>query len=287
MPPLYLLDASIFFFKAYFLDLPYKEDESGQDISAVLQFARTFLRFLNREKPVYIAAAFDESLFTGFRHELSDTYKSNRALPDDSLSYQLQMARQLIESLGIKTYACDRFEADDYIASLAALRKIGQSLVILSNDKDLGQLIGEQDSLLDYSRNERLGQADIEEKFSVKTSQIADFLALAGDTVDGIAGVPGVGAKTAQQLLMHFLTIDNLLKKPEDILNLNIRNKQKVYEAVLNNKDQLAIDQQLTRLYDQIDVGIDSMDALKISMVNRQFFSSPSFISIAPHIGNL
>jgi 5'-3' exonuclease len=297
--PLYLLDASVFFFKAYFLEAPFIADDKGRDISAVMQFSKTLLRFLQKEQPTYIAAAFDESLFTGFRHQLSPSYKANRALPDEALAYQLHLAKSLVEALGIKAFACNLYEADDYIASLARFRckqpdqpsVIARPLVVLSNDKDLGQLLScDTDCLYDYSKNQRFYKADIEQKFSVGSEQIADYLALAGDSIDGIAGVKGVGAKTAVALLQRFTNIEQLLENLDEnnavLENLPVRGAKSLAAKIKSSEKQLRQDLQLTQLVCDIEIPVTSVDELQRGEIYQAFFENDYFKPLTKWLEN-
>ena len=209
--PVCLLDASVYIFRYYFA-MPNRwfSLEGQQPTAAVYGYLSFLLRFLTQQQPMFMAAAYDESLGSCFRNELYADYKTNRALPDEDLMFQLARCQDVTDLLGIHGFASPVYEADDLIGSLAAfwqVRAPKQPLALLTRDKDLGQLLKKpQDFLWDYTdehKQERIDREGIHEKFGVKPEQLADYLALVGDAVDHIPGVPGVGAKTAQVLLEH------------------------------------------------------------------------------------
>jgi 5'-3' exonuclease len=266
----YLLDASVFIFKSYFTMPDHWHSEEGFSLNAVYGYSRGLIQWLKQEKPVYMMAAFDESLFSGFRHELYSGYKNNRALPDEALAFQLDACKQITEDLGIVTKASNEFEADDLIASAAKLVKENdKQLTVLSNDKDLGQLIVDDgDELVDYSGKGRLDREAIRNHFGVESTRLGDYLALAGDSVDGIPGVKGVGKKTAASLLQAFDSIDEIYKNIESVPELPIRGAKSLQQKLIEEKDKLQIYRKLTYLRDDALPEFTRLEDLEMKTAN-------------------
>jgi len=224
----YLVDGSIYIFQSHFS--PYVEcfDVAGNDLSAVYGFTQFLLQFLRRVKPDRIAIALDESLFSGFRHDLCPNYKSNRELPDENLAMQLAACREICSILGMASYASEKYEADDIIGTLSVrMSKMlsGEpALCIVTRDKDLSQLLKtDNDYMWDYSGNRKRYRADIEEEFGVSPEQFPDYLGLVGDAVDCISGVPGVGPVKAKQLLQNFTDLDGIYQNLDAVATLSLR----------------------------------------------------------------
>ena len=224
----YLVDGSIYIFQSHFS--PYVEcfDVDGNDLSAVYGFTQFLLQFLRRVKPDRIAVALDESLFSGFRHDLCPNYKSNRELPDDNLAMQLKGCREICSILGMASYASKKYEADDIIGTLSVrmseLLPGDPALCIVTRDKDLSQLLKSgRDYMWDYSSNRKRYRADIKEEFGVSPEQFADYLGLVGDAVDCITGVPGVGPVKAKELLRNFASMDGIYENLDAVAGLSLR----------------------------------------------------------------
>lgn len=237
----YLIDASIYIFQSHFS--PYVEcfDVKGNDLSAVYGFTQFLFQFLRRVRPAHIAIALDESLFCGFRHELCGNYKSNRELPDENLATQLAACAEVCTILGLPVFASRRYEADDIIGTLAAtIRRSGSVVGIVSRDKDLAQLLlGDGDFLWDYSANRKRYAADIEKEYGISPEQFPDYLGLAGDAVDCITGVPGVGPVKAKQLLKKFANMEELYQNLALVADLPLRGA-KGLAAILEEHHELA-----------------------------------------------
>lgn len=224
----YLVDGSIYIFQSHFSPHVECVDADGNELSAVYGFAQFLLQFLRRVKPERIAVALDESLFSGFRHDLCPNYKSNRELPDENLAMQLKGCREICSILGMASYASKKYEADDIIGTLSVrmseLLPGNPALCIVTRDKDLSQLLRtDKDYMWDYSGNRRRYRADIEEEFGVSPEQFADYLGLVGDAVDGITGVPGVGPVKAKELLRNFASMDGIYENLDAVAGLSLR----------------------------------------------------------------
>ena len=222
-PTAYLVDASPYVFRAYF-SLPSSiTTPAGEPANAVYGFTSFLLKLLADEDPSHLAVAFDESLTTSFRNDLFPAYKAQREPPPAELEAQLAACREVAEALGAATFADAVYEADDLIATLAERLPERARGVVVSGDKDLAQLVSERVELYDFARGERLGPAEVAEKFGVEPRQVADLLALQGDAVDNIPGVPGVGAKTARALLARFADLDDLYRRLGEVEGLALR----------------------------------------------------------------
>ena len=251
----WLIDASIYIFRAWFSmpDRWYTRD--GRPVQAVYGYTKFLLDFLDavEERP-RCAAAFDESLGSNFRNEIYPDYKSSREFPDEDLAFQLESCRAITELLGLPCYGGPRYEADDYLATLAKhCRQDSLAITVVTRDKDLGQLVlGGGDNWWDFAADERLDRTGIFEKFGVWPEQIGDYLALVGDSIDDIPGVPGVGPKTAAALLEAFGDIDNLKANCDSVAELALRGAGKLPAKLDDHWEQIHMARHLTGLEDSI-----------------------------------
>ncbi|WP_105103877.1 5'-3' exonuclease [Microbulbifer pacificus] len=262
MSGIYLVDASVYIFRYYFALPPNWESRSGYNTEAVYGFSNFLLDLLSRN-PGHIACAFDESLGNCFRNDIYPDYKSSRVLPDEALAFQLAACREMAEALGIASFASERFEADDILASLTRLCAANNCApVVVTRDKDLGQLLDQgAASLWDFAANQILDRESIRQKFGVVPAQIADYLALVGDSIDDIPGVPGIGAKTAARLLEAFADVDALIANTAQIADLKLRGAKGIAEKIAGHADQIRMARQLAQLEYAVPLGI-GFDAL-------------------------
>ena len=223
-PTLHLVDALPYVFRAWFSIPSSVRAPDGRPVNAVHGFAAFLLRLIESERVTHLAVAFDRSLTTSFRNDLYPAYKAQRELTDRDLEAQLGACEELAAALGARVFADERFEADDLIATLAADPgpRAGR-VVVVTSDKDLAQLVDERTELYDFARETRYGPREVRAKFGVEPAQIADYLGLAGDAVDNIPGVRGIGAKTAAQLVGHFGTLDALYERLGEVRQLGVR----------------------------------------------------------------
>lgn len=248
-PAVHLIDGSLYLFRAWHSMPDEFHDADGHPVNAVHGFTRFLCELLERVKPEYLAVAFDASLTTSFRNAIYPAYKANRELPPPDLERQFVLCREVAEALGIPVLIDHTYEADDLIGSaLWSLRGHGYRSVIVSADKDFGQLLGEFDEQWDYARNLRWGPAGVLEKLGVHPHQVADYLALCGDAVDNIPGVPGIGAKTAAALLSHFGNLDALLERVDEVPFLRIRGAASCAAKLREHADSARLYRQLTRI---------------------------------------
>ena len=257
---LYLIDASIYIFRHYFV-LPERwHSDAGYPTQAVYGYLGFLLNLLEQRQPQFIAAAFDESLGSCFRNTIYPHYKANRVLPDEALAFQLAACAEVTDLLGIVGLASDSHEADDIIGTLAESgRAAGHQLIVVSGDKDLAQLLGEDDLIWDFGRGEPRDRRAIKQDIGIWPEQLADYLALVGDPVDNIPGVPGIGPKTAAALLSHFGTLDAVLTAGEQLAEVPVRGAAKLAQKIDACREQLAIARQLTGIAGDAPIGEPSL----------------------------
>ena len=264
-PAVHLIDGSLYVFRAWHSMPDEFHDANGHPVNAVHGFTRFLCELLERVKPEHLAVAFDASLTTSFRNAIYPAYKANRELPPPDLERQFVLCREVAEALGIPVLIDHTYEADDLIGSaLWSLRGHGFRSVIVSADKDFGQLLGEFDEQWDYARNLRWGPAGVLEKLGVHPHQVADYLALCGDAVDNIPGVPGIGAKTAAALLSHFGSLDALLERVDEVPFLRIRGAASCAAKLREHADSARLYRQLTR------IALDAPVAEQVEALQRQ-----------------
>jgi 5'-3' exonuclease len=245
----YLIDASIFVFRAWFTIPDSMMDAQRNPTNAVYGFARFLGDFLEQVRPEYVAAAFDVSLTTSFRNDLYPPYKANREPAPDELKRQFALCREITSALGVRECADSRYEADDLIGTLVTgLRAAGHPVTIVSRDKDLLQLLAEGDTFWDFAGGRRVRHHEVPEALGVRAEQVADFLALAGDSVDNIPGVPGIGAKTAVRLLAHFDALEDLYANLSMVETLPLRGAAKLAARLAEHRDQAELCRELARI---------------------------------------
>ena len=268
-PAVHLVDGSLYVFRAWHSMPDEFHDVDGHPVNAVHGFTRFLCELLERVKPEHVAVAFDASLTTSFRNAIYPAYKANRELPPPDLERQFVLCREVTQALGIPVMIDHAFEADDLIGSaMWTLRGHGFRSVIVSADKDFGQLLGEFDEQWDYARNLRWGPAGVHEKLGVHPHQVADYLALCGDAVDNIPGVPGVGAKTAAALLAHFGSLDALLDRVDEVPFLRLRGAKSIADKLRRHADSARLSQRLARI--ALDAPVPrSPDGLRRRSVDR------------------
>lgn len=209
---LYLLDGSSYIYRAYY-GVRDGATSGGMPTNAVLGFTRMLLTLLQENRPDYLAVVFDPPREGVFRREIYPEYKANRdAMPAD-LVPQIPYIRRVLQALNIQALESSGFEADDVIATLARLyASAGMEVTVVSGDKDLLQIVNERISLLDTMKEKRSGPREVLDRFGVPPELVADLLGLAGDSSDNIPGVPGIGEKTASELIRRFGSLEEVLQ---------------------------------------------------------------------------
>jgi DNA polymerase-1 len=244
---LHLVDASYFIFRAYYSVTPEMTGASGQPVNALYGFARFMGELLERARPKHVAVAFDESLAGSFRNEIYPAYKANREPAPEDLKHQFGLCREFCRLMGVAEFAHDAYEADDIIGAIATrMRVAGHASVLVTRDKDLAQLVRDGDEFWDFAADRRLGYEQIEGHFGVRPERIADYLALTGDSVDNIPGVPGVGPKTAGVLLKEFESLDDLYDNLDRVGELPIRGAARLPDRLRAHREAAYLARKLT-----------------------------------------
>ncbi|GHA12188.1 exodeoxyribonuclease IX [Arenicella chitinivorans] len=234
----YLIDASIYIFRAWFSVPDSMRGENGMPVNALYGFCRFLTEFAEKSNASHVGIAFDESLTQSFRNELYPAYKMNRELPPEDLKKQFKYCKRLAEAAGFHCVGHDRYEADDIIATWSAnMRRAGFRNAIVSGDKDLAQLLQGEDFWWDFARNVQLDSYGVTQKFGVPPECIQDYLGLCGDAVDNIPGVPGVGPKTASVLLSEFGSMERMYDNLDAITQLPIRGAKSLPEKLATHKE--------------------------------------------------
>ncbi len=265
----YLVDGSGYIFRAYYALPPLSRKSDGLPTGAVIGFSNMLFKLLedsrsddSKNRPTHFAVIFD-SARKNFRNEIYKDYKANRSDPPDDLAPQFKYIRKAVEAFNVPSIEQLNYEADDLIATYAKkIISAGAKVTIISSDKDLMQLVSKEIRLYDPMKSKVIGEKEVKEKFGVKPDQVIDVQSLAGDSSDNIPGVPGIGIKTAAELINKYKNLDNLLKKAEEIP------QKKRKETLLNNKDSALISKKLVTLKDDVPIK-DKIENFLIKKVER------------------
>ena len=262
MSSLYLVDGSNFLFRAFHA-MPMMVSSKGVPTGAVRGFASMLLRLIGEHKPTHLAVVFDAG-GKDKRAERFPAYKANREECPAELKPQFDLASQLTEAMGVVCLQARDAEADDVIATLSRrAEQAGEQVVIVSSDKDLMQLCRDGhitllDTMKEEGRGKLFGVAEVIEKWGVGPDQLGDVLALMGDASDNLPGIPGVGPKTAAQLIQTFGSLDELIRRCDEI---TVRGKDKIIAAIKEHEAQLRLVRELVALDEKLD-GLPQVSAL-------------------------
>lgn len=247
--PVCLVDASVYIFRAYHSLPPQWQDPDGWPTNAAYGFGSFLLQLLEHVRPQRIAVCFDEALGGCFRNSIYPAYKANRDAPDEALLRQFGHCREIARALGLAIFSHPNYEADDLIGTLATrARAQGHSLLLISADKDLTQLLAAGDVQWDHGRDRRFDCASVLEHFGVRPDQIADLLALAGDPIDNIPGVRGVGRVSAAKLLRRFEDLDQLYARLDEVAALPLRGARALQARLAEQRELAFLSRRLTRI---------------------------------------
>ena len=235
---IHLVDASPYIFRAHH-SLPGSiKTPAGGPAAATYGFASFLLKLAADERPTHLAVCFDRNLNDSFRNDEYPAYKAQREAPPPELVAQIDPCVEVAAALGAATFIDPRYEADDLIGTLLArLAPKGHGGVIVTSDKDLAQLVSDRVSLLDFAKETRYTPATIQEKFGVNPDQITDLLALAGDPVDNIPGVPGIGRKTAAELLAAYGHLEGIYAHLEELPSSKLRAAKSTAAKLREHRD--------------------------------------------------
>ncbi len=248
-PAVHLVDASYFVFRAWYSVGLEMTDADGMPVNALYGFSRFLGDLIEEARPEHVAVAFDESLAGSFRNAIYPAYKQNREPAPPELKRQFALCRELCRLLGIAEFASPTHEADDIIGTIATrLRAAGHRAVLVTRDKDLAQLIRDGDHYWDYAGERRFAYADIEGQFGVRPERFADYLALTGDSVDNIPGVPGIGPKTAAALLSAFESLEAIYAGLDRVGSLPVRGAGKLAARLAEHREAAYFARRLTAI---------------------------------------
>ncbi len=258
-----LIDSMAYIFRAYYSRRDgERRGPEGQPTGASFGFLDFLLRLLDRESPSHIAAVFDSGP-KSFRNEIFPDYKANRDETPADLLPQFAQCEALAAALGLPVYKLDNHEADDILATLA-LRCSGEgrNVKIISGDKDLAQLVNEQVSVHDPSRNRRFTTRTVPRHFGVRPEQMVDYLALAGDPSDNVPGVRGVGPKTASALLATHANLDAVYDALDSIAELPIRGAKTLGAKLAKHRDSAYLSKELVTLKGDLPLGDEAAELI-------------------------
>ena len=247
---LYLVDGSGFIFRAFHALPPLTRKSDGLPIGAVSGFCNMLWKLLvdmkaQPDAPTHLAVVFDHSEKT-FRNKIYPEYKAHRPPAPEDLVPQFPLVREATRAFGVHALEQPGFEADDLIAAYARqVREAGGQVTIISSDKDLMQLVGDQVTMLDTMKNVRIGPDQVVEKFGVLPDKVVEVQALCGDPVDNVPGAPGIGVKTAALLINEYGDLETLLARAGEI------RQDKRRQILLEHADQIRLSRKLVQLDDQ------------------------------------
>jgi len=272
----YLIDASVYVFRAYYSMPDDMVDDQGNPVNALYGFCRFIGDFMEKVTPEYVAVLFDESSTESFRTQIYPAYKANREPAPPELKRQFGQCRRYVRALGLMEHSSPMYEADDLIGTLVEHgHRNGRPSTIVTRDKDLTQLLTEEDVFWDFAGKGKLRYDQIPDSFGVWPEQIADFLALAGDAVDNIKGVPGVGKKTATVLLQHFDSLDDIYANLDKVHEVNVRGAKTLGAKLGAHKEDAYLARRLTGI--ACDAPIENAEELmqpaapKLEEINALF----------------
>jgi len=257
----YLVDGSGYIFRAFHALPPLTRPSDGLPVGAVHGFCAMLWKLLRESKaseaPTHIAVVFDAAR-ENFRNEIYEDYKANRPPPPDELVPQFPLIRDAVKAFNVACVEHEGYEADDLIATYARdVVDAGGDVTIVSSDKDLMQLVRPGVVMFDAMKSKKLGREEVMEKFGVPPDKVVDVQALAGDSTDNVPGVPGIGVKTAAELINEYGDLDTLLERASEI------KQPKRREKLIEFADQARLSRELVRLKDDVDTGV-SVDALGV-----------------------
>ena len=266
----YLIDGSGYIFRAYYALPPLTRKSDGLPTGAVNGFCNMLFKLLedsksneNKNRPTHFAVIFD-SARKNFRNEIYADYKGNRSDAPDDLIPQFEYIRKSVLAFNLPSIELLNYEADDLIATYSQqIIKHGGKVTIISSDKDLMQLYSPNIRIYDPMKNKFINEEDIKQKFGVNAKSVVDVQSLAGDSSDNVPGVPGIGVKTAAELINKYGTLENLLK------NTNKIKQNKRRETLIENKDKALISKQLVTLKKDVPVK-DKIEDFILKEIDKQ-----------------
>ena len=266
----YLVDGSGYIFRAYYALPPLTRKSDGLPVGAVSGFCNMLFKLLedsksneNSEKPTHFAVIFD-SARKNFRNDIYSEYKGNRSDAPDDLIPQFEFIRKSVLAFNLPSIELINYEADDLIATyVEQILSKGAKATIVSSDKDLMQLYRKNVRIYDPMKNKFINEEDVNNKFGVKPEKVVDVQALAGDSTDNVPGVPGIGVKTAAELINEYGNLENLLKNAKKIK----QNKRR--ETLIENSDKAIISKKLVELKNDVPVK-NSISEFELKQIDKK-----------------
>ncbi|MEW5973932.1 MAG: 5'-3' exonuclease [Pseudomonadota bacterium] len=252
----YLIDSNIYVFRAWHASPVFLRDAEGRALNAVHGYAEFLLRILEDVGTDRVVLAFDVPQERPYRREIYPDYKAHRPPPPADLRPQFELCRAFAEGVGLPVHVSDRFEADDVIGTLATrLRAEGLAITLLTADKDLAQLLEDQDRWWNHGRTEVLDARGVERVWGVPPRLIADLLAITGDAVDNIPGVPGIGRTTAARMLRKWGSLDGVLTNLHAIGAQKFRGAPRAQRLMLEHEETVRLARRLTGIVCDVPLG--------------------------------
>ncbi len=278
----FLIDGSGFIFRAFHA-LPPMTRSDGTPVNAVYGFTNMLLKLIEDADAEYVAVFFDRARKT-FRNEIYRDYKAHRPEVPEELVPQFPLVHEAVRAMNVVEMSSEGFEADDLIATYTRLaREQGHRVTVVSSDKDLMQLVGPGVEMYDAMKNRAIGPEQVKEKFGVDPDKVVEVQALAGDSSDNVPGVPGIGVKTAAQLIEEYGDLETLLRRAGEI------KQPKRREALINHADAARVSRQLVRLKDDvpIEVGLETLAKQAPDWAKLlRFLKEQEFRSIAARVAS-
>ncbi len=237
-PRLYLVDGSSYVYRAFYA-IRHLSNSKGLPTNAIFGFIQMLLKILKEHRPDYLAVIFDSKAPT-FRSNVYKEYKANRPAMPEALVPQISYIRKIVEAYRIATLEMEGFEADDLIGTVAKGLASQVDVVIITGDKDILQLVSDRIQIYDTMKEKRFGKEEVIHRFGVSPERVVEVMGLAGDAIDNIPGVPGIGEKTATELIKKFDSIENLLTHLDEVPQKKLRENLKVYGGQARLSRQLA-----------------------------------------------
>jgi DNA polymerase-1 len=259
---IYLVDASSYIHRAYHAirDL---SNSKGLPTNAVFGFTKMLMKLLDEKSPEYVAVAFDVKGPT-FRHEIFQDYKATRPPMPEDLAVQIPYIKEVVAGLNLKGLEMEGYEADDIIGTIAGLaRDQGLNVVIVSGDKDFRQILSENTVMWDPMSEKLIDYLTLKREYGIEPEQIIEVMALSGDKTDNIPGIPGVGEKTATDLIQQFHSIENLFENTDKVDKVSVKNK------LGQSKEQVLLSKRLVTINNSVPIEI-TIDDLRLRSPKRE-----------------
>ena len=280
MKHVFLVDGSGFIFRAYHAIRPMTRPD-GTPVNAVYGFTTMLMKLIDDTDADHVAVIFDAARKT-FRNDIYPDYKANRPPAPDDLIPQFALVREATRAFNVACIEMENYEADDLIATYARqAREKGAQVTIVSSDKDLMQLVGDGVALFDAMKDRMIGPDAVAEKFGVGPDKVIEVQALAGDSSDNVPGVPGIGVKTAAQLIAEYGDLETLLARAEEI------KQPKRRQSLIDNAEMARVSKRLVTLRDDVPVP-DSIESFAVAQPDAEtllgFLRDNAFRSLIPKV---